>query len=385
MIYLDNAATSFPKPETVAAAMVDYLTNVGASPGRSGHQLAAAAGRILFQTRKALTRLFNLDDPGRIIFTENATYALNLSLFGLLQPGDRVLTTGLEHNSVMRPLRHLEELRRIKIDILPGTATSHYDLKLMSEWCREKKYRLAVINHVSNVTGTLAPLPAMLPILRDNNILSIIDGAQSAGSLPIDLSQLNPDIFCFTGHKSLFGPSGTGGLYIKPGITPHPLCYGGTGSRSETEYQPNFMPDYYESGTPNTAGFAGLKAGLEFIAENGCKNIFAQEQKLTKILKQNLNKIPGLTLFTPKTEDAAMPIISFTLTGLNCSEIGYRLDQDFGIMTRVGLHCAPLAHKNIASFPEGTVRLAPGFFNTEEDMEKVTTAIKKIAGGSNIG
>ncbi len=385
MIYLDNAATSFPKPETVTAAMVDYLTNVGASPGRSGHQLAATAGRILFQTRKALARLFNLDDPGRIVFTENATYAMNLSLFGLLQPGDRVLTTGLEHNSVMRPLRRLEELRQIIIDILPGTTTSHYDLNLMAEWCAAKKYRLAVINHVSNVTGTLAPLPLMLSILRDNNIISIIDGAQSAGSLPIDLSRLNPDIFCFTGHKSLFGPPGTGGLYIKPGISPHPLSYGGTGSRSETEYQPDFMPDCYESGTPNTAGLAGLKAGLEFIAEKGCKNIFAHEQKLTEILKQNLNKIPGLTLFTPKTEDAAMPVVSFALTELNCSEIGYRLDQDFGIMTRVGLHCAPLAHKNIASFPEGTVRLAPGFFNTEEDMEKVITAIKKIAGGANNG
>jgi len=385
MIYLDNAATSFPKPETVAAAMIDYLTNVGASPGRSGHQLAAAAGRILFQTRKALSRLFNLDNPGRIVFTENATSALNLSLFGLIQPGDRVLTTGLEHNSVMRPLRHLEELRRITIDILPGTATSHYDLKLMAEWCEQKNYRLAVINHVSNVTGTLAPLSAMLPILRENNILSIIDGAQSAGSLPIDLSRLNPDIFCFTGHKSLFGPPGTGGLYIKPGITPQPLCYGGTGSRSETEFQPDFLPDCYESGTPNTAGLAGLKAGLEFIEEKGCKNIFAHEQKLIGILKQNLNKISSLTLFTPRIEDVATPVVSFKLAGLNCSEIGYQLDHDFGIMTRVGLHCAPRAHQNIATFPEGTVRLAPGFFNTEEDMEKVITAITKIAGGLNNG
>lgn len=385
MIYLDNAATSFPKPETVATAMLDYLTNIGASPGRSGHQLAAAAGRILFQTRKALTRLFNLDDPGRIVFTENATYALNLSLFGLIRPGDRILTTGLEHNSVMRPLRRLEELRQITIDILPGTATSHYDLKLMAEWCNQRKYHLAVINHVSNVNGTVAPLPAMLSILRDNNILSIIDGAQSAGSRPIDLGQLNPDVFCFTGHKSLFGPPGTGGLYIKPGIAPQPFCYGGTGSRSETEYQPDFMPDCYESGTPNTVGIAGLNAGLKFIEEKGCNNIFAHEQKLAEILRQNLNNIPNLTLFTPKIEDAAMPIVSFTLKEINCSEIGYRLDRDFGIMTRVGLHCAPRAHKNIATFPEGTVRLAPGFFNKEEDIEKVITAIAKIAGGYNNG
>jgi len=383
MIYLDNAATSFPKPETVAAAMLDYLTNVGASPGRSGHQLAAAAGRILFQTRKALARLFNLDDPGRIVFTENATAALNLSLFGLIQPGDRVLTTGLEHNSVMRPLRRLEELRRITIDILPGTATSHYDLGLMAEWCAKRNYRLAAINHVSNVTGTVAPLSAMLPILRENNILSIIDGAQSAGSLPIDLSRLDPDIFCFTGHKSLFGPPGTGGLYVKPGITPQPLCYGGTGSHSETEFQPDFMPDCYESGTPNTAGIAGLKAGLEFIEENGIENIFAHEQKLAKSLRQNLGKIPSLTLFPSRIEDEELAVVSFRLAGLNCSEIGFQLDREYAVMTRVGLHCAPLAHKNIATFPEGTVRLAPGFFNTEEEMEKVITAIAEIAGGYN--
>ena len=188
--------------------MCDYLENVGASPGRSGHRLAASAGRILFQTRKALARLFNLNDPGRIIFTENATGALNLALFGLLQPGDRVLTTSLEHNAVMRPLRRLEELRQITIDILPGTATSHYDLELMAGWCRRRKYRLAVINHASNVIGTLAPLAKILPILRENGIISVIDGAQSAGSYPFDLSQLDPDIFCFTGHKCLFGPPG---------------------------------------------------------------------------------------------------------------------------------------------------------------------------------
>ncbi len=383
MIYLDNAATSFPKPKNVSAAILDYLENIGASPGRSGHQLAAAAGRLLFQTRKAVSRLFNLNDPGRIVFTENATAALNLALFGLLQPGDRVLTSSLEHNSVMRPLRRLEELRQIKIDILPGTATSHYDLKLMSAWCEQRQYRLAVINHASNVIGTRAPLAKMLPLLREHNIISVIDGAQSAGSLAIDLKQLDPDIFCFTGHKSLFGPSGTGGLYIKPGITPQPLSYGGTGSRSETEFQPEFLPDCYESGTPNTAGLAGLKAGLEFIEKIGSPNILAHEQKLMHILRGNLREIPGLKLFTPRTEDEGLAVLSFTLAGRDCAEIGYRLDHDFNIMTRVGLHCAPRAHQNIATFPTGTVRLAPGFFNTEKEMAEVVTAISEIAGGCN--
>ena len=215
MIYLDNAATSYPKPKTVMAALQDYLENVGASPGRSGQQLAAAAGRILFQTRTALARLFQLNDPGRIIFTQNATESLNLALFGLLRPGDRVLTSGLEHNAVMRPLRRLEELRKITIDILPGTTTSHYDLKLLEQWCDQKKYRMAVINHGSNVIGSLAPLQTMLPILKEHQIISVIDGAQSAGAHPINLETLDPDVFCFTGHKSLYGPPGTGGLYIK--------------------------------------------------------------------------------------------------------------------------------------------------------------------------
>ena len=363
--------------------MFDYLENIGASPGRSGHQLAAAAGRILFQTRKALTRLFKLNDPGRIIFSENATAALNLAFFGLLRPGDRVLVSGLEHNSVMRPLRRLEELRQITIDILPGTAASHYDLKLMAQWCEQKKYRLAVINQGSNVIGTLAPLAAMLPLLKEHNIISVIDGAQSAGAHPLDLSTLDLDIFCFTGHKSLFGPPGTGGLYIKTGIEPQPLIYGGTGSRSETEYQPEFLPDRYESGTPNTVGLAGLKAGLEFIEETGLENIIAHEKVLAATLRHNLRKIPGLTLYEPRSEDEKLPVISFSLAGLECSEIGSRLDREFTIMTRVGLHCAPRAHQSIGTFPQGTVRLSPGYFNSVEEMAEVIRAISIIAGGHN--
>lgn len=380
MIYLDNAATSFPKPASVAAAMLDYIENVGASPGRSGHQLAAAAGRILFQTRKALTRLFNLSDPGRIIFSENATAALNLALFGLLRTGDRVLVSSLEHNAVMRPLRHLEKQRRIIIDILPATTTSHYDLKLMQRWCEERKYRLAVINHASNVIGSRAPLAMMLPLLKAHNIISVVDGAQSAGAVNLDLSALDPDIFCFTGHKSLFGPPGTGGLYLKTGIELEPRLYGGTGSRSETEYQPDFLPDRYESGTPNTVGLAGLKAGLEFIEETGLENIIAHEKELAESLHSFLREIPNLTLHEPRAEDEKMPVTAFTVAGLSCSEIGFRLDREFAIMSRVGLHCAPRAHRNIGTFPEGTVRLSPGYFNTLKEMTETARAIAIIAG-----
>ncbi|MEA3348752.1 MAG: aminotransferase class V-fold PLP-dependent enzyme [Pseudomonadota bacterium] len=381
MIYLDNAATSYPKPEAVISAITGFLEKVGASPGRSGHRLAADAGRIVYQTRKAVARLFKLSDPGRIIFSENATAALNLAIFGLLRPGDRVLVSPLEHNAVMRPLRHLETQQQIKIDILPVTETGYYDLKLLKEWCSRRQYRLAVFNHGSNIIGTLAPLAEILPIFRKYDILSVIDGAQSAGACNIDLGALDPDIFCFTGHKSLFGPPGTGGLYIKDGVSPTPLIFGGTGSRSETEQQPEFMPDRYESGTPNTSGIAGLKAGLEFIEEVGLDTIIAHEEKLADIIRCGLQKIPGLSIAGQRPDDMRLPLTSFTIAGQTPSEIGHRLDREFGIMVRVGLHCAPRAHKTVNTFPQGTVRLAPGYFNTSAEMDETVRAITAIAAG----
>jgi cysteine desulfurase family protein len=380
MIYLDNAATSFPKPPEVAAACLEYLEKIGASPGRSGHRPAAAAGRILYRTRKGLAELFNFPDPGRIIFCENATGALNLALFGLLGPGDRVLVGPLEHNSVMRPLRSLEEKIGLEIDILPPGPESHYDLKTLARWCRERDYRLAVFNQVSNVTGTIAPLEEILPVLRENGIVSVVDGAQSAGCLQLDLDKLRPDIFCFTGHKGLFGPPGTGGLCLGPGIDPEPLKLGGTGSRSEEELQPAFLPDRYESGTPNTMGLAGLGAGIDFILKIGQEKITAHERKLAQMLRQGLEKIAGITLHGPRPEDRALAVVSFTASGLSPAEIGFQLDREYAVMTRVGLHCAPRAHRTIGTFPTGTVRLAPGWFNTEEEIATVLAAIAEITG-----
>jgi len=380
VIYLDNAATSHPKPEGVKAAISDYLDNVGASPGRSGHQLAAAAGRLLFQTRRAVARLFRLDDSGNIIFTQNATASLNLALFGLLRPGDRVLTGSLEHNSVMRPLRQLQKSHKITIDILPGNAGSHYDLNLLERWCATKNYRLAVINHASNVTGSLAPLAQMLPLFRKHGIISVVDGAQSAGACAIDLQALDPDIFCFTGHKSLYGPSGTGGFYIRPDCPATPLIFGGTGSRSENEEQPDFRPDCYESGTPNTMGLAGLKAGIEFIEKTGLAQIQRHEQKLIARLESGLRQIANLSLHGPFAEEQRVPLFSFSIKGLSPSEIGFRLDREFSILTRVGLHCAPRAHQSIGTWPQGAVRLAPGYFNCLEEMDAVINAVAEIAG-----
>jgi len=379
MIYLDNAATTHPKPPEVAAACLDYLNNVGASPGRSGHRAAAAAGRILYRTRKALTKLFNFPDPGRIIFTENATGALNLALFGLLEKGDRVLTGPLEHNAVMRPLRWLEKTLDLTIDILPTGSDSHYDLDTLARWTRARDYRLAVFNHASNVTGTIAPLDQILPLLRQHGILSVIDGAQSAGILKLDLQQLQPDIFCFTGHKGLFGPPGTGGLCLGEGIDPEPLRFGGTGSRSEDELQPEFLPDRHESGTPNTMGLAGLGAGVDFILKTGQERIAAHERKLADKLRCGLEEIAGVTVFGPRPADRGLAVVSFSLADASPAEIGFRLDREFAVMTRVGLHCAPRAHRSLGTFPTGTVRLAPGWFNREDEMETVLDAIELLA------
>ncbi len=383
MIYLDNAATSFPKPPEVMAAMTRYATAVGASPGRSGHRLAAAAGRLVFQVREQAARLFNVSDSSRIIFTKNVTEALNLTISGLVQPGDRVLTTAMEHNSVIRPLRYLEQEGRITLDIIPTTPTGEPDIDQLRQLLRQKSFQLAVLNHGSNVTGNIFPLAETIPLIKAEGITVIIDGAQTAGAVPVDLKALDSDIFCFTGHKSLFGPQGTGGFVLKEGVLPSPLIRGGTGSRSEAEYQPEFLPDYYESGTPNTIGLAGLGAALRFINQTTIEKIHHREQELTKRLWQGLSGINDLTLYGPDEDQNRLPVISFTLNSLTPAEIAFNLDRHHDIMVRVGLHCAPLAHKTIGTFPQGTVRLAPGYFNTDQEMETVIEAIGKMAARSS--
>jgi len=383
MIYLDNAATSFPKPPEVMAAMTHYATAIGASPGRSGHRLAADAGRLVFQAREQAARLFNVSDSSRIIFTKNVTEALNLTIFGLVQPGDRVLTTAMEHNSVIRPLRYLEQEGLITLDIIAAAPTGEPNLEYLKHQLRKHSFQLAVLNHGSNITGNIFPLAETIPLIKAEGITVIIDGAQTAGAIPIDLKALDSDIFCFTGHKSLFGPQGTGGFVLREGLTPLPLIRGGTGSHSEAEYQPEFLPDYFESGTPNTIGLAGLGAALSFINQTTVEEIHRQERKLARRLWQGLSGISDLTLYGPDEGQNRLPVISFTLGKLTPAEIAFNLDRQDEIMVRVGLHCAPMAHKTIGTFPQGTVRLAPGYFNTDQEMETVIEAIGKMAARSS--
>ncbi len=379
MIYLDNAATSFPKPPEVLAAIAHYATTIGASPGRSSHRLAADAGRLVFQAREQAARLFHVNDSSRIIFTKNVTEALNLAIFGLVQPGDRVLTTAMEHNSVIRPLRYLEQEGRITLEIIPASTAGEPDIDQLQRRLRQHSFQLAVLNHGSNVTGSIFPLARVISLLKDEGITVIVDGAQTAGAIPINLTTLACDVFCFTGHKSLLGPQGTGGMVLQEGIMPTPLIRGGTGSRSEAEYQPEFLPDYYESGTLNTIGLAGLGAALTFINQTTASEIHHRERELARKLWQGLSAIAGLRLYGPAADHDRLPIISFTLNKLTPAEIAFNLDRHHKIMVRVGLHCAPLAHKTIGTFPQGTVRLAPGYFNTDREMETVIKAIGKMA------
>ena len=382
MIYLDNAASSWPKPDATWQAMEHFMRSVGANPGRSGHQLSIEAGRILMDARDALADLFVAEDPLRICFTKNATEALNLAIYGTLRPGDHCITSSMEHNSVMRPLRDLEE-KGLEVTVVTCSSQGELD-PLKIEKTIKPNTKLIVITHASNVVGTLMPISEIGKIARRRGVLFCVDAAQTAGAYPIDVEAMQIDFLAFTGHKSLCGPQGTGGLYIREGLEAklEPLMRGGTGSRSEFQVQPEFIPDKYESGTPNTVGIAGLGAGVRFILSQGLAEIRAKEKGLTRMLIEGLQSIPGVVVYGCGDAYKQIAICSFTITGLTPSEVTMTLDEEFGIMSRPGLHCAPAAHQTINTFPQGTVRLSAGFFTTEEEIAHALEAVGKIAAGS---
>ena len=379
MIYLDNAATSYPKPKEAGQAMMDFLGKVGATPGRSGHRLSIEAGRILYQARESLAELFNVDNPLRIIFTLNVTEALNLALKGLLRPGDQVITSSMEHNSVMRPLRELEK-RGVEVKVIPCSSQGVLDPVDLERAIR-KNTRLIVLNHGSNVIGTLLPIIEVGKIAQKHNVLFLVDTAQTAGCYSLDIKKDNIDLLAFTGHKSLFGPPGTGGLVVGERVDIkklNPLKTGGTGSHSESEEQPDFLPDIYESGTPNTVGLAGLNEGVRFILKEGIDKIRQHELNLSQKLIAGLKEIPGVIVYGEEQVTDRVAVISFNIKGQLSSEVGLRLDEKYDIMCRVGLHCSPAAHKTIGTFPRGTVRFSMSWFNTFEEVDQVIKAIREI-------
>ena len=379
MIYLDNPATSWPKPPQVKEAMVKFMEEVGANPGRSGHSLSIEAARVIYEAREALSVLFHVKDSSRIIFTLNATESINLALKGLLKPGDHVITSSMEHNSVMRPLRDLEK-RGVAL-----TAVSCFEDGTLDPQKVEKKIqsttRMIVLNHASNVTGTLLPIIAVGEIARAHNLLFLVDAAQTAGAYPIDVEKDGIDLLAFTGHKSLYGPQGTGGLVIGERIDEKemiPLKQGGTGSRSEFEEQPDFLPDRFESGTPNGVGIAGLLAGIRFVLEKGVEQIRRNEITLTKKLIEGLKEISQVKRYGPENQANRIATLSFNIEQLSPSNGASRLEKEFGILCRPGLHCAPAAHHTIGTFPEGTIRFGLGAFNTEEEIETAIKAVLQI-------
>ena len=379
IIYLDNAATSWPKPAAMMQAMQEFTEKYGANPGRSGHRMSVAAARVLNDTREELAALFCIKNALRIVFTLNITEALNLVLHGLLKPGDHVITSSMEHNSVARPLRDLEN-RGVEVTVITCSTEGLLEPPEIKKAIK-KNTRLVIVTHATNVVGTITPLKEIGRITREAGILFAVDAAQTAGSYPLNVKDMNIDFLAFTGHKSLLGPQGTGGLYIAKGLELAPLKFGGTGSRSELDLQPEFLPDRYESGTPNTIGLAGLGASVKFVRETGVENIYRHEQALTGRLLKGLAGIKNLLVYGTGQASLQMPVISLNIEGKDPAEVGLLLDEKYGILTRIGLHCAPWAHRTINTFPGGTVRLSPGYFNTEADIDCTVRALAEIAAG----
>ncbi|MDD5723487.1 MAG: aminotransferase class V-fold PLP-dependent enzyme [Syntrophales bacterium] len=378
IIYMDNAATSWPKPEATITAMVAYAQAVGANPGRSGHRLSVDAGRVVLDTRESVAELFGVRNLLRVAFTKNATEALNIAIRGLLKPGDHVITSGMEHNSVMRPLRTIEK-RGVELSIVPCSPAGELDPDDVRRQIKGNT-RAIYLTHASNVTGTIMPVSEVGKIARDRGIVFCVDAAQTAGVIPIDVKAMAIDLLAFTGHKSLFGPQGTGGLYLADGLEKKidPIMTGGTGSRSESEEQPEFLPDRYESGTPNTIGIAGLGAGVRFIRSVGIETIRKKEMSLAAMLMAGLQSMPEVTLYGCGDATRQTAVVSFTISGMSPSEVSMILDEQYSIMSRPGLQCAPAAHRTIGTFSGGTVRLSLGYFLEEDDIRTALSAVDRI-------
>ena len=438
-VYADHAATSWPKPAAVVHAMVEYLEQAGANPGRSAHRRAVASARAVFAARQAVARLLGVRDESRIVFGPNATWAINLALYGLLEPGDRVVTSAMEHNAVARPLHDLSR-RGVEVTRVRCTPEGYLDLDDLRRALRRAARGqasvdspgdgagcstpgvargvarggarhpmcLLVLTHASNVTGTILPVVEAARLAHEHGALILVDAAQTAGCLPLDVTAMDLDLVAFTGHKGLLGPQGTGGLYIRDGLTPRPLVRGGTGSFSHLEEQPPVLPDLYESGTLNGVGLAGLGAAVEYVAGVGVDRIRQHEVELTRRLLRGLEAIPGVRVYGPRQAEERVAVVSFNVLADGAAGAGGAppaaaravarpagsageggvvdpalvaelLDSEFGVMVRAGLHCAPWAHRTVGSYPQGTVRISLGYSNTPEEVDYIVSAVAAIA------
>jgi cysteine desulfurase / selenocysteine lyase len=377
MIYLDNAATSFPKPESVYQALDHFARHDLANPGRAGHKMALAAERALDDGRHELNQFFHGEAPERFVFTLNCTDALNMAFKGVLAEGDHVITTDLEHNSVSRPLRAMELAGKIALTRLKADAGGTVDPDAIRRAITPKT-RLIAQTHASNVVGTVQPIVEIGKLAREHDLLFLVDAAQTAGVIPIDIQAMNIDLLAFPGHKSLFGPTGTGALYTGSRANVGVWREGGTGGDSSSETQPRALPYFLEGGTPNVLGVAGMTAGIKFVAEEGLDKIHRHEGELLERLWRRLDEIGGFKVFGHRDMSRRVGTLSFQCEALPAAELGGILDQAFDIAIRPGLHCAPYIHRSLGTFPDGAVRVSPGAFNTTDDIDKLGQALEEI-------
>ena len=382
MIYLDNAATTFPKPRQVYEAVLDCMENYGANPGRAGHKLAMRAGREIYECRENMAKLLNVDNPMNIVFTHNATDSLNLAIKGVVKSGDHIITTSIEHNSVIRPIKALEK-KGVENTIVKCDEYGQLDPKDIKKAIKPNT-KLIVTTHASNVCGTIVDIESVGNIAKENNILYLVDASQTLGVYDVDVKKLNIDMIAAPGHKCLLGPQGTGILYIREGLEVNILKEGGTGSNSEDLFQPNMMPDRYESGTHNTPGISGLNAGVKFVLETGIDKIREHEEELCEYMLNKLTEIPKIKIYGPLDSKKRAAVISINIGNIDSGEITFILDDMYDIATRSGIHCSPLTHNTLGTLRQGTVRFSLGYFNTKGDIDKAIEALKEIEKEINI-
>jgi cysteine desulfurase / selenocysteine lyase len=379
LIYLDNAATAFPKPREVLDKMVETYSRLGASPGRGSYDLSVEAEQIVVETRRKLARFFGVPDPDRVIFASNATDALNLAIQGILEPGDHAVSTRLEHNSVLRPLFHLKERGWIDYDLVPFDGQGFVDPVDVARAIRPNT-KLAVVSHASNVLGTVQPVEQIAGICAERGVPLLIDTAQSAGLVPIDISSWHAGAVAFTGHKGLMGPTGIGGLAISPELNIRSTRFGGTGVESWSPTHTQTYPHRLEAGTLNLLGVMGISAGLDCLQKEGVAAIHEREMALVRRLHDGLSSLHRVVLYGSAPSDRHVPLLVCNVEGVNPSDVGAILDGDYQIAVRTGLHCAPLAHSGLGTNPGGAIRFGLGCFNTQQDVDSALVAMEEISG-----
>lgn len=386
MIYLDNSATTFPKPDSVISAMTDFMKNTCANPGRSGHKMAQETNREILMARMDMAKLFNVANPMQLIFTKNASEALNIAILGYVKKGDHVITSCMEHNSVLRPLNYLKDIGDIELSIVSSDDEGFVHAKDIAAELKPNT-TLVAVTHASNLTGSINDIKEIAKTIatenldRENKISLLVDAAQTAGLVDIDVNEMGIDMLAGAGHKSLYGPTGTGFLYVSENIKLEPLYRGGTGSISESLIQPDFMPDMLETGTLNASGIVGLKAGINYIVEKDIQKLREKQQNMIAKLISEFSKIEKVKIFGSKDSKKRASAVSINIGDRDSQEITYLLSDKYDIATRGGKHCAPLAHKRMGTLEQGMVRISISSFTTDEEINSVINAVKELAQG----